>query len=248
MQSNTDYLNLDRYKANVFITDIEEQKARLRRIRLDFVQKVYGILAAEWLISLTLCILSTYSYPFRDFQMYNTWLFFITLAAVVLMPITMLCYEDAMKRAPGGSIYLIVFTACFAYSVSWICIHTSASFIITLNIMMLLMIFSLIGYAWKTTSDFSVSSSCMYLFGLSFGLFVLLSVLTKTKWLYIIFSAIIVFLYSLYLIYETNVLMKNQNHDISIDDFIFASFMVYVDVIYIFINMLQKLGIMRRES
>lgn len=49
-------------------------------------------------------------------------------------------------------------------------------------------------------------------------------------------------LYPLYLIYDTQMIMDNIKHKISLDQFVLASMFLYVDIIGIFLDVLRLVG------
>ena len=51
-----------------------------------------------------------------------------------------------------------------------------------------------------------------------------------------------VLVYSLYLIYDTQLIIGNVGVQYSIDDYCFAALNLYIDIIYLFIRILQLIG------
>jgi FtsH-binding integral membrane protein len=57
-----------------------------------------------------------------------------------------------------------------------------------------------------------------------------------------IISAISVIIFSIYLIYDTQIILGNSTLKLSIDDYIFAALNLYLDILNIFLNILYLLG------
>jgi hypothetical protein len=55
-------------------------------------------------------------------------------------------------------------------------------------------------------------------------------------------SVVLAFLYPLYLIYDTKMILDGDKHRISLDQYVLASLFLYLDIIGIFLDILRLLG------
>ena len=62
-----------------------------------------------------------------------------------------------------------------------------------------------------------------------------------TRIVYLVISVIGAVIFSLYLLYDLQMLMGGKTQELSPDEYIFASMTIYLDVIQIFLNILQAL-------
>ena len=62
-----------------------------------------------------------------------------------------------------------------------------------------------------------------------------------TRIVYLVVSVIGAVIFSLYLLYDLQMLMGGKTQELSPDEYIFASMTIYLDVIQIFLNILQAL-------
>ena len=62
-----------------------------------------------------------------------------------------------------------------------------------------------------------------------------------TKLVYLIISVVGAIIFSLYLLYDLQMLMGGKTQELSPDEYIFASMTIYLDVIQIFLNILPAL-------
>ena len=65
--------------------------------------------------------------------------------------------------------------------------------------------------------------------------------LQHTRIVYLIISVVGAIIFSLYLLYDLQMLMGGKTQELSPDEYIFASMTIYLDVIQIFLNILQAL-------
>ena len=60
--------------------------------------------------------------------------------------------------------------------------------------------------------------------------------------MWIIYNLLGVLIYSVYLIYDTQLLAGGKRYQLSLDDYVVAALIVYLDIIMIFLYLLQLLG------
>lgn len=110
------------------------------------------------------------------------------------------------------------------------------------------MVFSITLYALNTSTDFTAFGPLLYIFGMVFCVFgILLSVFGITKGL--VWSTIGVVLFSFYLIYDTQMIIGGDKADqqYTEDDYILAAVNLYLDIINIFLYILQILGDLQKD-
>ncbi|CAF3833763.1 unnamed protein product [Rotaria sp. Silwood1] len=81
-------------------------------------------------------------------------------------------------------------------------------------------------FSFQTKYDFT---SC-------FGVLLVISLI------FLAFGIVCIFTYSRFLAVDTRLLIGGKQHEISAEDHVFASLMLYIDVLYIFIYILSLLG------
>ena len=57
-----------------------------------------------------------------------------------------------------------------------------------------------------------------------------------------------VLVYSLYLIYDTQLILGNKTFQYNVDDYCLAALNLYIDIIYMFIKILQILAIIQGKK
>lgn len=61
-------------------------------------------------------------------------------------------------------------------------------------------------------------------------------------WLYTLYNVLGLILYSFYLIYDTQLIMGGKRYGLSLDDYVVAAIIIYLDIIMIFLYILSLLG------
>jgi FtsH-binding integral membrane protein len=107
------------------------------------------------------------------------------------------------------------------------------------------MVLGLTFYALITPTDFTMcggllSVLCWVLIGAS-----VLNLFLKIKWLNVGISIASVLLFSVYLIYDTQIIVGGNHQragSLSSDEYIFGAMMLYIDIIILFLELLKLFG------
>jgi FtsH-binding integral membrane protein len=210
------------------------------QLRLGFIRKVYGILSAQLLLTVLLCGL-TFINPVRAFYQQNVTLFWICLALSLFMVCPLICCRSVARTTPINYVFLGVWTFCEGYMVATCCSFYSPEIVITAATLTCAITLALTVYACTTKTDFTFMGGMLYVgcvLLIFFGLFSFLfgSVLNT------LYCVLGVFLFSLYLIYDTQLVMGKFGNEYEIDDYIIAALMIYIDIIQIFMYLLELFG------
>jgi hypothetical protein len=209
--------------------------------RLGFVQKVYGLLTCQLLFTVLMCIISMTSKSFLNFQVeyYGLFIFFMVLNMVIM--ITLFCFPHTSKVVPYNYILLGLFTFSESWIVSAMCGMTSPKIVFMAAVMTLGITVALTLYAITTKTDFTVYGGLMYLLGMGLLLFGIFAFFTDNKIINIIICLISVVILGIYLIYDTQLIIGNRKHSLEIDDYIIGALMLYVDIITLFMELIELL-------
>jgi len=210
-------------------------------IRLGFIRKVFGILSMQMLLTTFFCVLSVSSSAFSSFQKNHPELLIISLISSIVSIILLSCFKSISRSVPTNYIVLAVFTLSEAYLVSCVCGTTSPKLVIMAAAMTCAITCALTIYACTTKTDFTVMNSILFICSMVMLLFGICLLFTKIKILHIIYSCLGVLLYSVYLIYDIQLIMGDKENSIDIDDYIYAATMLYIDIVNMFLHILNLL-------
>lgn len=224
-------------------------------VRSAFVQKVYSILGFQLV---TTCILSS-----CVFQLGKSWvrtnpgltmtMISISMVVTVGMMCVFACCPHTMRESPTNYIILAVFTIAKSVMVGFICIgYTQESVLIALGITALVVI-SLTLFAVCTKSDFTGMGP--YLFVLVMVLMGFSIMLAIASWagaggsaafstLRLVYAAAGALIFSCYIVFDTQLIVGGKHHayQFSVDDYAMAAINLYIDIIQLFLFLLQLFG------
>mmetsp|Transcript_28962 Transcript_28962/g.65685 ORF Transcript_28962/g.65685 Transcript_28962/m.65685 type:complete len:242 (-) Transcript_28962:118-843(-) len=217
-------------------------------VRQGFIRKVYSILTVQLLVTVAVAV------PFqlveRRWLQANQWIMWLSVAMTFVTICAMTCCQEVTRKYPQNYILLFVFTGFEGVMVGFLSAqYTWQSVVLAAGITVAIFL-GLTVFAWVTKTDFTGMG--IYLFA---GLMVLcvfglvLAILgacgVHLKWMIMLYNLIGVFIFVFYIIYDTQLILGEYGgHKLQfgIDDYVFASLNLYLDIIQLFIHILQLLG------
>lgn len=213
-------------------------------VRMGFVRKVYSVLMVQLAVTFGIVGIFTFSEPVRNFVQSTPELLFSAIGISFVALIAMACCTSVTRTYPYNYLALAVFTLCESYLVG-----TIASFYKTDAVLIavggtVLITLGLTLFAWQTRIDFTAMSSAIFVTALSFMLFGILVAIMRSNILRIVYAAIGVLVFGLFLVYDTQLILggKHREYSYGPDDFIIAALNVYLDIINIFLYLLRIFG------
>lgn len=102
---------------------------------------------------------------------------------------------------------------------------------------------SLTIFAFQTKWDFTMLGGILFVAVIILMLIGILAIFVRGKTMILIYSSIGAIIFSVYLIYDTQMMMGGTHkYSVSPEEYIFAALTLYLDIINIFIYILQIIG------
>lgn len=218
-------------------------------VRLGFIKKVYGILSAQLLLT-TIFVALTFNDSWSKFFQQNIGVFWACIAISLISAIVLICFKSVARSVPTNYILLTIWTFCEAWMVATCASFYEPTTVFIAAALTAAVTCGLTVYAFTTKTDFTFcggmlfAGTCLMFF---MGIFFLIFGMgeygsTKFKVINILYCSIGVLVYSIYLIYDTQLVMGKFGIEYSIDDYIVAAMMIYIDIIQLFLYILRMFG------
>ena len=138
---------------------------------------------------------------------------------------------------------LTTFTLLFGFSVCHVCsLYTSSSVIMSMGLTSAVTV-GLTMYAFWTKTDFTSFKGLFVAVGIiATIIFVSQFFLSFISWWQPLFAGVLTAFYSVFLVWDTQLIVGHGKHEISMDDYIFAALIIYVDILFIFLEVLKVFG------
>jgi len=223
--------------------------------RVGFVRKVYSIVSVQLLIT-TLMVMLCMG-PLRPYLLYpqHTFpftLFILSSVTALILCIAVACYPEVGRRVPTNYFILGLFTLCEAYTVGFITVFAEPVDVLLAASLALSMTLVLTIYAFTTKSDFTTWGAFLWiaawgLIAASLLFFFIAPSNPAFTPLVITISVITIIIYGLYLVFDTQLIMGGKRYELSLDDYIIAAMVIYIDIIVLFLKFLEIIQAVRRD-
>ncbi|KAK7487804.1 hypothetical protein BaRGS_00020945 [Batillaria attramentaria] len=194
-----------------------------KEVRRGFIRKVFLILSVQFFIN-GLIIAA----------------FLFIMSSFVLLLGMVCCCQDVLTKVPQNYILLFLYTTLEGISLGAISAHYKIDHVliaigITTTITVALSIFAL-----QTKVDFTMYTGVLFVILIVLFMFgILLSFMGTSRIMTLVYSSLAALLFSAYLVVDVQRLSSGKQQSISPEHYILAALSIYIDVINIFINILQ---------
>lgn len=248
----------------------EKVSAAPMNARRRFIVKVYSIIAAQLVATFAIGAIIYYSFwskvheikakdmsdaeSLKDAKQLEITLYVIMgvcVAGVISCLVAMCCCAENIKRSPGSYIFLSFFTSFYAGLIGVICLQYEINTIVIAMGITCVVVVGLTLFAIFVPVDFTGIGPYLFVALLVMILFSFAVTLTgvfsdpggAVKWMHFGLSVAAVLLFSLYLVYDTQLIMGSSDHkySYSTDDYVFAAINLYLDIMQLFMHILRIL-------
>lgn len=212
--------------------------------RLGFIRKVYGILTFQLILTVLLCILAMFSRKYYGFMQSSAGIAFLILAIIfsLVISIMLVCCKSMARSVPTNYILLTAFTFCEGYIVSYSCAAVDAKIVFMAAVMTLGITVALTVYAMTTSTDFTMCGGTLCVCVMTMLLIGIFMMFTSNPFLHVLYSGLGVILYGIYLIFDTQLIVGDKKHELSLDDYVLGALFLYLDIILLFLSLLDLLN------
>ncbi|KAI8836054.1 inhibitor of apoptosis-promoting Bax1-domain-containing protein [Chytriomyces cf. hyalinus JEL632] len=205
-------------------------------VKLNFMRKVYSILAAQFGLTTIVSALFMYNQDIKHVVQANPWAMFVSSFGGLALLVALIFYRS---KEPANRYLLAAFTLVESYSIGVVCTFYESevvlqAVILTFAVFIGLTLFTLNSrMSFEGMGPFLFGSLWILIFASFLQIFFPFSRVTDL--IIAVFSAII---FCGYIVYDTYMIFTRM----TVDDYIMASVELYLDVINLFLAILRILG------
>uniref|UniRef100_A0A8C4IGU6 Transmembrane BAX inhibitor motif containing 1a n=1 Tax=Dicentrarchus labrax TaxID=13489 RepID=A0A8C4IGU6_DICLA len=192
------------------------------------------------------CVSVSHSQPVRTFVQRNQAIYWASYAVYFITHIVLVCCKGPRRKFPWNIILLSIFTLALSYMTGSISSYydTKAVFL-ALGITAVVCI-AVTVFCFQTKVDFTKCQGLFCVLGIVvFVTGIITTIVLSFKyilWLHMLYAALGAIAFTMFLAYHTQLLIGNRKHSISPEEYVFAALSIYVDIIQIFLFLLQIIG------
>jgi FtsH-binding integral membrane protein len=216
-------------------------------VRRGFVRKVLALLCVQLSITAVTATAFVTSQPVKTWFADNPWTLWSSLAVSFILVLILACSEQARRAHPTNLILLFTFTACESLLVGSACASYDAEVVAIAVLLTAAVVAGMALFTFQTAMD--LTSMGGLLFSLTWTLLVagVLQVFFHAPWLHIAICAGGAALFSVYLIFDLQLIMGNEELALSPDEYVLATLNLYLDIINIFLYILQLVNALTKS-
>ncbi|KAG5191068.1 inhibitor of apoptosis-promoting Bax1-domain-containing protein [Tribonema minus] len=208
---------------------------REKELRRGFIRKVYTVLSLQLMLTCGVCAIFTFVDPVRNYMLSHMWPFYTSMFGGLAVLFLMFCYQNVH---PTNIVLLTAWTLMESVLVGTVVASyasAGAGGAVVNALFLTLTIFAgLTLFTFQSKIDFSFLGAALFgsLFILMIWGFVISIFGWQPSFWYSLIGAII---FSLYILFDTSLIMNR----LSPDDWVLACISLYLDIINLFLFILQ---------
>ncbi len=223
------------------MSEENENKEIERKLRNGFIRKVYGTIFFQLLITTAVVYYVMSNESIMNYMFQNTNLIFLPLILSIGIMLILVCTQ-ASQQVPLNYILLIAFTLLEAFMVSFTTIYFDPISVLACAGMTMIIVFGLSMYACFTKRDMTMMGGFLLSFSLILIFLGIIGIFFRSYFYQMFLDSLGVLLMSLYLIYDTQLVIGQKKNFIEMDLYILGAMMIYLDIISLFLKILRLLG------
>lgn len=211
--------------------------------RMPFIRKVYGILFGQFFITaIWIAIVASNQVGFITFFRAHPELLVLALVCELTCLYALGCYQSVARSVPTNYILLGIFTFSMSYAISYTTVLYEPVDIMAAAFLTAAVVGGLTLYALTTKTDYNVFAAFIWSMSLVLLATFILALFIRNRFMSLAVSVLVMMLLCVFIIYDTQLIFGEKSSQFSIDDYIFAAMVLYIDIMRLFLEILRILG------
>jgi FtsH-binding integral membrane protein len=225
-------------------SEFDDNNEFMDGIRRGFIIKVYSILVFWSLVTVIMCIAPTVNTDVQDFLIDNDngWIL-IVFAFLSSIPLYALaCFTKLARKVPINYILLFSFVFWKSIVVAYICASVGDPKLVMIAALMTMGLTSILtAFACYTKIDFTLWWGAAFIMLGTLTMIGFFAIIFQSDVLYIVYFSVGIVVYGFYLLIDTQLICGGHTWKLSEDDYIIGALILYIDIIILFIKILELL-------
>ncbi|RMX50607.1 hypothetical protein pdam_00009647 [Pocillopora damicornis] len=200
-----------------------------KSIRLGFIRRVFAVLMLQLATTVGAICLFIFNHNVKNFAQNNWAMYTSAYVVFFVLYFVLVCCEGVRRSYPANVIMLSLFTLSLSYLVAVISSFHETNIVLIMMGVTTLVCASVMIFACQTKYDFTTWGGVLFCAALAIFF---LSIFTPL-WLA---------LSTTFLAYDVQLVMGGKKYELSPEEYIFASLILYMDIIRIFLLLLAIFG------
>ena len=225
------------YKTNIFGSQ-----------RQDFIKKVFSIVFVQILVTTIITGFTMGNVTMRRFVMESQVCMIISVIGALVTMLILLFSDKMAKQVPTNYYLLTAFTLFESYSIACLCNFTDPEIVLMALVGTCAITLTLVTYAMTAKKDFTIMGSFVHQMISSMFIMAISNFFFRIPLIGCILYAGSCVMAGLYLIYDVQMICGGKRGKFGIDDYVRAAMTLYLDIIRIFIKIIQILNALKKDD
>uniref|UniRef100_A0AC11ECZ8 Uncharacterized protein n=1 Tax=Ovis aries TaxID=9940 RepID=A0AC11ECZ8_SHEEP len=216
-------------------------------VRRAFIVKVFFLLSIQLLITGAIVSLFVFCKALRSWVIKNPWFNYTLLPAFFVIFIVLACCGKLRRQVPANYILLGLFTVLQGLLLGTVSVFYNAEEVLWATGATALVTLSLSLFALQTKWDFTLLNGMLFVLLFVLIIYGIILIFIRSYWLHLLYAGLGTVIFSLYLVMDVQLMVGGRHHhsDLDPEEYVFAALNIYMDIINLFLFILQLIGMGR---
>ncbi|XP_075789129.1 protein lifeguard 3-like [Pelodiscus sinensis] len=215
-------------------------------VRHAFIRKVYTIISVQLLVTVGIIAVFTFVTPVRTFVQRNVAVYYASYAVFLVTYLVLACCQGPRRRFPWNIILLSIFTLAMAFMTGTIASMYSTNAVLITMVITAIVAIAVTVFCFQTKVDFTSCTGLFCVLGIVVMVTGIITAIVLSfkyiAWLHMLYAAIGAIVFTLFLAYNTQLVLGNRKNAISPEEYVYGAMEIYMNIVQIFTFLLQIVG------
>uniref|UniRef100_A0A286XQP8 Transmembrane BAX inhibitor motif containing 1 n=1 Tax=Cavia porcellus TaxID=10141 RepID=A0A286XQP8_CAVPO len=204
-----------------------------------FIAKVFFLLSAQLLITAIITGTFVFWKDLRVWVVTHPWFIYSLFPAFFIVFIILACCGNIRREVPANYILLGLFTILQGLLLGTVSVFYRAEEVLWATAATTLVTTALTIFALQTKWDFTWLNGMLCVSLCVLMIYGILVIFVRSYWLHLLYAALGTLLFSLYLVMDVQLIVGGRHSEIDPEEYVFAALEIYLDIINLFLFILQ---------
>lgn len=216
-----------------------------KTIRLGFIRRVFAVLMLQ--LATTVGFICLFLFEERvKFYVQHSWGMYISAYVLFfVLYFVLVCCEGVRRSSPANIILLTAFTLSLSYLVGVISSFHQTNIVLIMMGVTTLVCASVMIFACQTKYDFTTWGGVLFCAAVAIfflSIFTPLWLALSTTVGKVLIGGLLALVFVAFLAYDVQLVMGGKKYELGPEEYILASLILYIDIVYIFLLLLAIFG------
>ena len=219
-------------------------EAEVRRV---FVRRVFGLVAMMTCVALGVSAAFLFVPEVKSWVGANPWTLWVAFVGFFGFMLILTCCPSMRLTAPHNYVLLVGFTLFLSFFVGVVVASYDSLTVLIAVAIVCFLVLALSAFATQTRVDFTLMHSMLFTLLVGLIVFGVLTIFFYSDILRVVYATLGAVLFSAYLVYDVQLLMGGRTYELGPEEHVLGAVVIFLDVINLFLMILQLVGIGRGE-